>query len=1145
VGAFSDGVGRSKNINFTVNDPTIVEKVPEKYIVILEEPDSTTIVSEHFKSNTSSTSITLSGDSKIDQIGRYFLTVFSENTTPAVARSLSSKTVEFTTDINTFAFSDQEAFTEYSNISIKTNFNSTFDNAAETGVAQNSFIQNDPSINTIVDLEFEDIFGNSGFSVQRNVLQQEINILDFQGNEKSGNFKTLTNDSSFSILNAEVNEMFGYTGDERYRVPSGLNFEVNSFQISIGDNSREDIFFEGEFNEPPAVFIQQKVSGSFNDIYRPLGRQYTKNDGTKFFVKSLDENPNETHYTYMASQTGSFTVDGKKIEIDFVSRSGVTVGTGYQAVEFNRTFGTIPTVVIQLQEADTAKDRDTSETCITGVSNTGFYFAAFQDNNQLASGTGKYAYIAAEELAFNNAASSDLPISVLNYASDSVEDYSFGTPILNEFNNSESSVTDSRFNHDQYLVLCQRSGEDANLEDKFFAVHETGNQNKLYQHMLTSGLDTGIRASQTDGANNHILLTGTDLTVGTKDFTMFAWAKFDSSLDGKQYLLESHNNGTGIAWFQSGDGKNYVNLNGVEYLAITGAAGASLNDGNLHALYVEVTRDTSLKGYVDGTLAITDTQIIERTTGFTVDSVGQGMPQNLGNFNENYTGADDFYQNVRYSGLRIKTSGSNNTWILVDEDPATNYVNTPIAWSGGENINHPANVSSWTGLEVYSGFTVANIGFGMSQNSNSFDGTYTGGVDLYQNTATSGLRLKQTGANNTWVFTDDDPANGYITGFNVNGIGSGMVNNPNDFDGSYTGDNNLFVNTQVPGLKVKKVGVNWILTDEDSTNTYFTGFTLGAVGSGMTDNPADFNGTYTGGADLFVNTITSGLRIRTSGATWVLTDDDPASPSYNGIAWSGGANVNFPGNVATWSGGASIIDLTITDSSSPVFSLKLSHDRIAWTSADQGRQYPFNVASWSAGDTITNGAITDSSAPTFDTVLSHDRIAWSGGENENLPWTLSNWTGGETSASVTTSAPVFSDIEKESYPGTSAPTFSNFLLEPFDAQTGFKILGNSELPGNSLTSGHIMKYIGLTTGQETQSTHFNSPNTYKNNKKNKERTKFLLEVSDEKYFEDISTDNTASGSIVGSVERSQSIINRNKLSNFNFLQIGVTGNITT
>ena len=950
TGAFTENADKSLNLNLTITDPS--EKVPEKYVIILDEPDSTTRVSEHFKSSSTTTNVTLSGASKIDQIGTYSLSVFSQNVTPITVRSDASFSLSFTTDIDDFSFNNQEAFTEYSNISINTAFSSTFDNAAETGVAQNSFFENDRSLNAIVNLEFEDVFGNTGFDVQQTILAQKINILDIGGNLKSSSFRTLTNDNVFAITNAEINELFGYTGDGKYRVPPGLHFEVGSFTLTAGNNSNKTVSFESGFSDPPAVFTQQKVSGSFNDVYRPLGRRFTNNNGNNFSVRSFDDDPDdnfhETNYSYVACKTGNYVVDTNRIEIHFVNKNNTT---GYQAVEFAVPFLSTPNLIIELQQpGSSSSEKETTETCITGLSHTGFHFAAFQDSTSAAGGTGKYAYIATDQLGLNNQTGTDLPAAVLNYASTGVANYSFGDPILNEFNASEPSVTDAKYNHDQYAVLCQRSGEDNDLRDKFFVVHETGNQNRLYQQVLTSGLDNGIRMTNTDGANNHVLITGENLSVGTSDFLMIAWVKFDPGLNGKQYLLESHNNGTGIAWFQSGDGKNYVNLNGIDYLAITGNGGASLNDGNLHHLQVAVKRQTAISGHLDGT------------------TVNNSSPN------------------------------------------AVSHTNTSIT-------------------QTSTGFTISNVGSGMVNNSNSFNGDYTGGGSLYQNTATTGLRVKTTGSNNTWVLCDDDPA-----------------------------------------------------------NTYFTGFRLtGGVGSGMADNPNSFTGTYTGGGNLFINTTTSGLRIKTTGTnnTWVLCDDDPAnSYSHNRIAWSGGENVNFPGNVTSWTGGATILDGTITDSVSPL--------------------------------------------DNFDSLLSHNKIAWSGGDasNANHPTFVTSWTGGSTAA-------LLGD--------TSAPVFSDLLLQTFDSQTGYKVLGNSELVGNSLTSGYVINYIGLRTGQNPSNTFFTSEDNFKSSYKGGAQTKFILDVDDFPNLVDTSTVDTATVSTVGAIERSQAIIDRNKTSNFQFLQIGVTG----
>ena len=112
-------------------------------------------------------------------------------------------------------------------------------------------------------------------------------------------------------------------------------------------------------------------------------------------------------------------------------------------------------------------------------------------------------------------------------------------------------------------------------------------------------------------------------------------------------------------------------------------------------------------------------------------------------------------------------------------------------------------------------------------------------------------------------------------------------------------------------------------------------------------------------------------------------------------------------------------------------------------------------------------------------------------------------------------------------------------------------MGNSELPGNAFTSGHIKKYIALQSGTLSANQlfyHHNLPDSFRGGGvgiKFAVNTRFLLDVNSQEFFKDRTpvASNTASGSIVGSVERSEAIINRNKSSNFHFLQIGVTGTL--
>jgi hypothetical protein len=306
-----------------------------------------------------------------------------------------------------------------------------------------------------------------------------------------------------------------------------------------------------------------------------------------------------------------------------------------------------------------------------------------------------------------------------------------------------------------------------------------------------------------------------------------------------------------------------------------------------------------------------------------------------------------------------------------------------------------------------------------------------------------------------------------------------------------------------------------------------------------------------------VNTTTSGLRIRKSGANniWILVDDDPAnSYSHDRIAWSSvDTNREYPFNVVDWNAGTTITNGEITNSSAPTFSTILSAGTIAW-SGGPNEIYPWNVASWTGGPSILNGLVTDSNSPSFDSFVSHSKIAWSGGENENYPWDVTAWTGGETilNGTITNSTSplnLFTTLLSGPHPGSNPPVFSNFLLETFDAQTGFKILGNSELNGEALTSGHIINYIGLTTGLDLSSSNYISPDQFQSQLGSEVRTKFILDVNASQVnrpqpaLEDISTDNTSTVSLIGDIERSQSIINRSLTSNFNFLQIGVTGEL--
>ena len=822
TGAKIENADNSLSLPITITDPA--SGIPEKYIVFLEEPNTNVIISEVFKSPSSQTVFTLSGTAKIDQVGDYEINVFSENITPIKSRSTDATSVSFTTQVSDFGFTAQDNFVEYQNIFINTAYQSSYDNTNETGTAQNSFFENDPNINAVINFEFEDIFGNSGASVTDTVNDQIINLKDSEGNIIQNNFKILSNQDSVTILNSELNNAFNYTGDGKYVMPPNLDFEVSSFELTGSEPTTQIFDFEQSFDETPAIFMYEVVDGDYSDFSKPIGR--VSSTSSSFSVTGVSDRV--AKYAYIASKTGVFKFNGasKTIQIGNANNDNTS---NYQFVGFHEDFNVAPKVFVQLQKPDTATETYFSNTCITGVSTSGFFFKSFQSDLTVADGTGLYAYIALDQNIFNVSSSSNLPILSLNYCATGEQSYQFSSDNILEPANGSNNVG-LRFDHDQYAVMCQRSGDNSYFNDKFFVVHRTGNENKVFQHMLETGLEPGLRSQLTGGATNHILITGDGLQIDTGNFTLAAWVKFNNNLNGKQYLLESHKNGTGVAWFQSGDGKNYLNLNGTDYLAATGAT--TLNDDNLHFLQIVVDRENGLTGYLDD---------------------------------------------------------------------ATNF-----------NVN----------------------------------------------TSITGLRDES-----------------FITEFNITGVGTGVSGNANTFDGEYTGS-----------------------------------------------------------SSLFQNTTTSGLRFKLDGVKWILTDEDVGSPSFGKIAWEGGNNINYP-------------------------------------------------------------------------------------------WNVTSWTG--VDALGTSSAPSFSGL-------------SPFVGVSLNSQTGFKVLGNSELNGEALTSGHINKYFSLISGT-TVGNYFSNPNSFFTSFTGNANTEFIFNITGFPSLIDASENTTIS--LLGNIERSEEIINRSFSSNFDFMQIGVTGTL--
>ena len=413
TGAFNQNVDGSLNLPLTINDPTT--RVGNKYIVFIEQPNTNIVTAQFNKASTSPTEVILSGNARIDQIGDYQINVFSEisTATTKITSSLPT-TINFTTQASNFNFnSSTNSFLEYKNISIDTAYQTSFNNLQNTGYGQVSFIENNPSINATFNLSFEDIFGNEGNEVVSIISQQIVNLKNYEGDIIQTGFKILGKDESFSVTNEEINIAFGYTGEGKYRMPPSLDFEVGSFLLSgSGDlTTNQFISFDQPFSESPAVFTSQLITGAFENNYDKIGRVISTSGG--FYVTGSSSSI--SNHVYIATKTGNFKFNNSQDRIEIATATKDN-NSGYNFVRFSEDFDSIPEVFIQSQQPQVSKENYFSETCITGVSVSGFYFNSFQSDLSPASGTGIFAYLATNQNIFNVADSSDLPIRTLNYS---------------------------------------------------------------------------------------------------------------------------------------------------------------------------------------------------------------------------------------------------------------------------------------------------------------------------------------------------------------------------------------------------------------------------------------------------------------------------------------------------------------------------------------------------------------------------------------------------------------------------------------------------------------------------------------------------------------------------------------------------------
>lgn len=796
--SFSRQSNNKLDLNIRIYDPT--SKIPQKYVIFLTEPGGKTIETEVSKGQGSNTLVTLDEESSIDQLGQYEVLVFSENTKPVNARSLLSKSLVFSTQLSDFNFTTNNSFFNYQNISLESNFfPSNYNDATRIGQGVNKYPRGTGEISTF-ESSFEDIFGGSGYEILNEISGQIINLRKIDGTLVKENFKTLKSQERFDITVKELNDAVQYTGIKRYQVPPNIDFEVNNFTL-VGDLSAPQLVpFERSFSEPPVVFTTQETNfqpdGQTNYLNK-IGRVSGQANG--FMVTGVSDR--DSNHTYIASKTGIFLLENalKRIEINYVRNS---YQDDYKFVEFVEYFDAPPVVFLQSQEPDSDIEDFFSETCITGISTSGFYYKAFQADLEIASGTGILAYIAAAEETFNVLSSSYPGVKSINYNTIQDDNVLFdSTPILDFYGGPSY-----RFDYNDYSILCQRVEDYVGYDDIFFSVERHGTKNTVRQNALQTGLDYIAGLSVAENLSNDRVQF--EAQVGTGNFSMLTWGTFQSDLGGKQSLINFPGK---VSWFQSGDGKNYISFinKTYEYLAITGET--TLNDDTPKMLQISMDREQAvMTTYLNGVenisadisdlrdgsvvtglhltgvgVALSGYYIDDDVTGFYLSGIGDAF-NTFGNTNAlsgDYTGfvtaggRGGIYENVNFSGFRFEFSGdvagTPQRWTMVDRDPGSPSYNKtgfiasfywPYPWQAGDSWDLADATFGTPDIDYYS--------IQAPRNLNTFDGYYSGyykpdtyapvgKINVFENLTTTGLKLKvsyqPSSFRYSWVLTDDDP----------------------------------------------------------------------------------------------------------------------------------------------------------------------------------------------------------------------------------------------------------------------------------------------------------------------------------------------------------------------------------------------------
>ena len=495
-------------------------KAGQRFIVYLEEPNGNQIISTHDRNfDQTNTRILLEGSSKIDQIGEYEVVVFSETLSPIPIKSLTAASTLFTAQASDFGLNTaSDAYVDYSDINILTDFNTEYNNQSETGLGQVSFIEKNPEVLSTLNMSFEDYFSNDEFTVKNSVSSQIVNLYDLQGNLRKEGFKTLGNEDSFTVTKQEIDEAFDYSGDGRYDVPP-TKFQGNFFVLSgsgdmLESGQRIDFELTGEYLLPafadpvPMVFIQQFIDAPFESSYDKIKdvkhHEFVSSDISGFWVRSYSKEP--ANYYYFSAIEGRFNYGENlnTIEVQNVNQLGQGRLGEWKSETFQKEFNNPPIVVLHQQSDITSLAGYAGEgpvsTEVRSITRSGFEWRGHVEGGPLFD-FNLNGYLAVDTKPFNILKSSSYPINSLNIA---VSGYSNFLPLQDDIMQEFNNTSDYRFGYRNQMIFPQ---PESGFDDRFIVIHRDSGVNRAVPYpMVTEYVDPGIKSNNNDALYNQVTL---------------------------------------------------------------------------------------------------------------------------------------------------------------------------------------------------------------------------------------------------------------------------------------------------------------------------------------------------------------------------------------------------------------------------------------------------------------------------------------------------------------------------------------------------------------------------------------------------------------------------------------------------------------